>query len=66
MGTFVVVKVDIIFNPEIELQTIVSRVKIDVFLFDGFPETLDPDVVLCPSLTIHAYIIILPQIQTAG
>jgi hypothetical protein len=48
MGTLVAIKADILFNPKIKFQSVVSGIKIDVFLFDVLLETLNINVVFCP------------------
>ena len=35
-------------------QAVLKRVKVDVLVFDGTPESLNPDIILTTTFPVHA------------
>lgn len=56
----IVVVVYVPSYPFLHLHPIVKRMKIDVFVLDGTPEPLDPNVVLASSTAIHTDLYTIP------
>jgi hypothetical protein len=50
MMNLLVVIVDVDLNSTIEFKSIIDGIKIDVIVFQGLPETLDPNVIQCLAL----------------
>jgi hypothetical protein len=49
----VIVKVEILFQPAIQLLSVFIHVQINAFVFDGFPKVFDEYVVQRTAFTIH-------------
>ena len=45
-----------VLNSTIEFKTIINGINIDIIVFQGLPEPLDPNIVQCSALAINRYI----------
>lgn len=54
MVPFSVVVLHELLNSHPQLNGVITRIHVDVFAFDGPPEVLNPDIVLCASASTHA------------
>lgn len=59
MPSFAIEEQDIVLDLTVQIGTAVWRIEIYFLPFELSPESLNIDVILCPSFAIHGYFYII-------